>query len=180
MFEYNETVLKYYDDLEGYFTYRVPCGGIITSVEARGFCGRAENVELRLIYGVLDDDGYRHSRVEYIRAECNTSANYTSSVHEGSVRNDSLNIDIPSGGVLAININPDCSGEKCSFQPAIIHQRSNYSLVFADDHLQFTSSDLSLLFSANITGNNGYVRFMMAIVFCIFLNQTRPTHLMVR
>ena len=141
-------------------------------------------LQLRLVDFVAEqrmlnnDCCYRHSRVEYIRAECNTSANYTSSVHEGSVRNDSLNIDIPSGGVLAININPDCSGEKCSFQPAIINQRSNYNLIFADDHLQFTSSNLSLLFSANIiTGNNGYVRFMMAIIFYILLYRIRPVRL---
>ena len=158
-------------------------GGLSLQLRLMDFVAEQRMLNYDCYTVVLDDDGYRHGRVEYIRAECNTSANYTTSVHEGSVRNDSLNIDIPSGGVLAIDINPDCSGEKCSFQPAIIHQRSNYSLVFADDHLQFTSSDLSLLFSANITGNNGYVRFMMAIVFYILLypkNQTRPTHLMVR
>ena len=41
-------------EIDGYFIYTVPCGGTLTSVKARGFCIREDNVELRLIYGYYD------------------------------------------------------------------------------------------------------------------------------
>ena len=43
--------------IRGYFRYRVPCGGIVTSVEACGFCGRAANdVWFVLLHGVLNEE----------------------------------------------------------------------------------------------------------------------------
>ena len=36
-------------EIHGYYSYILPRGGIVTSVEARGFCGRPDDVELRLL-----------------------------------------------------------------------------------------------------------------------------------
>ncbi|CAI8021515.1 hypothetical protein GBAR_LOCUS12748, partial [Geodia barretti] len=33
----------------GFYSYILPCGGIVTSVEARGLCRRPDNVEMQLI-----------------------------------------------------------------------------------------------------------------------------------
>ena len=133
--------------------YRVPCGGIVTSVESRGFCGGANDVDLRLVYGdVGEKNGSRYTaRAELLKAECNISANVSSVIFEGTVRNNNLNnIIIHPGGFLGFFLNPDCTKDKCFFQPAIINQTSNYTL---DDHLVWTATDMSLLFSANGTGS---------------------------
>ena len=137
--------------VQGYYQYLVPCGGIVTSIEARGFCGRRDNVELRLINGFNDEKG-RHSRVILLTAVCDnttTRANYS----EGYVRNDSLNMRILSGGYLSITLNPDCSGEKCYFQPAIINKSSNYPIEYRSEHLVLSSTNVSLLFSAQVSAN---------------------------
>ena len=136
--------------VEGYYWYLVPCGGIVTSIEARGFCGRRDNVELRLIYGSRDDETARYSRVVLLAVCDNTTthANYS----EGYVRNDSLSMRIPSGGFLGIALNPDCSGEKCYFQPAIINKTSNYPFQYISKRFVVSSTNDSLLFSANVTG----------------------------
>ena len=93
--------------------------------------------------------------VDLLKAECDTSANFSSMFFEGTVKNHSLNIRIPPGGYLAFFLNPDCSKDKCYFQPAIINETSNYTLEFADDHLVWGSTNVSILFSANITSFTG-------------------------
>ena len=148
VFSYDETVIEP-NPIRGYFRYIVPCGGIVTSIEARGFCGRANDVELRLLYGYKDSKGI-HISTELVEAECNTSANVSSEIYEGTVRNDSLNIIIPHGGDLRIYLIPDCSKEKCYFQPAIINKTSSYTMEFRDDEKVWRNTNLSLLFSANI------------------------------
>ena len=149
VFSYDETVIEHNPMIRGYFRYIVPCGGIVTSIEARGFCGRANDVELRLLYGYKDSKGI-HISTELVEAECNTSANVSSEIYEGTVRNDRLNIIIPHGGDLRIYLIPDCSKEKCYFQPAIINKTSSYTMEFRDDEKVWRNTNLSLLFSANI------------------------------
>ena len=102
MFEYDKTELSP-SPIRGYFRYRVPCGGIVTSVEARGFCGRAANdVWFILLHSVLNEGtGSYNFHVDLLKAECDTSANCSSMFFEGTVRNHSLNIRIPPGGYLA-------------------------------------------------------------------------------
>ena len=150
MARYDKTELSP-SPIRGYFRYRVPCGGIVTSVEARGFCGRANDVDLRLVYGdVGEKNGSRYTvHAELLKAECNISANVSSVIFEGTV------IIIHPGGFLGFFLNPDCTKDKCFFQPAIINQTSNYTLEVADDHLVWTATDMSLLFSANITSFPG-------------------------
>ena len=150
VFSYDETVIEHNPMIRGYFRYIVPCGGIVTSIEARGFCGRANDVKLRLLYGYRDSKGVRHSSAELVEAECDTSANVSSEIYEGTVRNDSLNITIPKGGDLRIYLIPGCSKEKCYFQPAIINKTSSYTMEFRDDEKVWRNTNLSLLFSANI------------------------------
>ena len=148
MFEYDKTELSP-SPIRGYFRYRVPCGGIVTSVEARGFCGRANDVWFILLHS--DETGSYNFHVDLLKAECDTSANISSMFFEGTVKNHSLNIRIPPGSYLAFFFNPDCSKDMCYFQPAIINETSNYTLEFADDHLVWGSTNVSILFSANIT-----------------------------
>ena len=150
VFSYDETVIEHNPITKGYFRYIVPCGGIVTSIEARGFCGRANDVELRLLFGYRDSKGVRHSSAELVEAECDTSANVSSEIYEGTVRNDSLNITIPHGGYICIYLIPDCSKEKCYFQPAIINKTSSYTMEFRDDEKVWRNTNLLLLFSANI------------------------------
>ena len=65
---------------------------LVTSIEARGFCGRANDVELRLVFGYNDRKGVGHISVELVEAECDTSANVSSEIYEGIVRNGSISI----------------------------------------------------------------------------------------
>ena len=44
--------------IRGYYSYALPCGGIVTSVEARGFCDRPDHVELRLLTGKRANIGF--------------------------------------------------------------------------------------------------------------------------
>ena len=148
MFEYNDTELMP-RKIDGYFKYTVPCGGTLTSIKARGFCIREDNVELRLIYGYYDM-GQLHINHELVEAECNVSTSVMSKFYEGKVTNDSLYLVIPPGGFVTIHLISDCSKNECYFQPAIINKTSNYTLEFGVDPRLISHTDLSLLFSANI------------------------------
>ena len=148
MFEYNDTELMP-REIDGHFKYTVPCGGTLTSVKARGFCIREDNVELRLIYGYFDKLGQLHFNYELVEAECNASTS-VSTFYEGKVTNDSLSLVIRPGGFVGINLISDCSKDDCSFQPAIINKTSNYTLEFGVYPHLISHTDLSLLFSANI------------------------------
>ena len=153
MFEYNDTELMP-REIDGYFIYTVPCGGTLTSVKARGFCIREDNVELRLICGYYDKMGQLHFNYELVKAECNASTSVMSKFYEGKVTNDSLSLVIPPGGFFGITLISDCSKDECYFQPAIINKTSNYTLEFGDYPHLISHTDLSLLFSANIEQSN--------------------------
>ena len=138
----------------GFYCYMLPCGGIVTSVEARGFCGRPDNVELRLISGVRANHSFKDvtSRI-LLPAKCNRTAMVDNN-YEGYVSATGLNITVPRNGTLAVQLNPDCTEtKKCFFQPAVISETSNYDVLFADSHLVWSHTNTSLFFSANITGN---------------------------
>ena len=108
--------------------------------------------QLRLLYGSgIPSESFDSISIVFIEAECNKTAN-SSMMHEGQVVNDNLHLIIPPNGFLSIYFNPDCSKEKCYFQPAIINETSNHTLLISDDHLQFFAANMSLLLSANITG----------------------------
>ena len=149
VFEYNDTELMP-REIDGYFVYTVPCGGTLTSVKARGFCMRENNVELRLIYGYYDNMGQLQIDYELVKAECNASTSVMSKFYEGKVTNDSLSLVIPQGGFFSITLISDCSKTECYFQPAIINKTSNYILKFGVSVHLISHTDLSLLFSANI------------------------------
>ena len=102
----------------GFYGYMLPCGGIVTSVEARGFCGRPDNVELRLISGVRANHSFEDvtNRIS-LAAKCNKTAMVDNN-YEGYVSATGLNITVPRSGTLAMHLNLECSiGEaKCYFQ----------------------------------------------------------------
>ena len=124
----------------------------MTSIKARGFCGRADDVQLRLLFGSgIPDESYDSVDILLIEAECNKTTS-SSMMHEGQVVNDNLHLYIPPNGFLSVFFNPDCTKGKCFFQPAIINETSNHTLLISDAHLQFSAANMSLLLSANITG----------------------------
>ena len=141
-------------EIHGYYSYTLPCGGIVTSVEARGFCDRPDGVELRLItFQRKTSNRLRSSNnVALVSAQCNKTAIIGDHHYEGYVSNNSLNILVEPGHILAVFLNPDCENRRCYFQPAVINESSNYDVVFADSHIEWSDTNMSLFFSANITG----------------------------
>ena len=137
--------------VHGYYSYTLPCGGIVTSIEARGFCGRPDDVELRLLaFGrTVKKSGSISSLVP---VQCNKTATVGNRHYEGYVSNNSLNMRVEPGHILAVFLNPDCTKLKCYFQPAFINETSKYDVVFGDSHLVWNVTNMSLFFSANITG----------------------------
>ena len=84
--------------------------------------------------------------------QCNRTATVGDHHYEGYVSNNSLNMRVEPGHVLAVFLNPDCTNLKCYFQPAFINETSKYDVAFADSHLVWNVTNMSLFFSANITG----------------------------
>ena len=121
----NEMLAAKHLKIRGYYSYTLPCGGIVTSVEARGFCGRPDDVELRLLTGKTVNLGFEDVAGSILlAAKCNeTPIANASGEYEGFVRNNSLNFRVPRGYALVVDLNPDCSSnntKKCYFEPAII------------------------------------------------------------
>ena len=140
-------------EVHGYYSYTLPCGGIVTSVEARGICGRPDDVELRLLsFERNSNHGIRNfGSVSLVPAQCNKTAT-VGDHYEGYVRNNSLHFLVEPGHILAVFLNPDCNNSKCYFQPAFVNASSNYNVVFADSHIEWSDTNISLFFSTNITG----------------------------
>ena len=142
--------------IRGYYSYALPCGGIVTSVEARGFCGRPHDVELRLLTGKRANLGFDDIAGSLLlAAKCNKTLTATAPrVYEGFVRNNSLNFRVPRGYALVIDFNPDCSTDtsKCYFEPGIINKTSSYDVALSDSHIVWSETNLSLFLSVNITG----------------------------
>ena len=137
-----------------FYGYMLPCGGIVTSVEARGFCGRPDNVELLLISGGRANHSFEGvTGRELLPAKCNKTAMVDNS-YEGYVNATGLNFTVPRSGTLVVHFNLECSisAAKCYFQPAVINETSNYDVVFGDSHLVWSHTNMSLFFSVNITG----------------------------
>ena len=147
-----ESFAANYSYIHGYYSYMLPCGGIVTSVRARGFCGRSYDVELRLL-SFRRDNGYRSSAGPLlVSAQCNETATVNGS-YEGYVSNNSLNYRVEPDHILAVFLHPDCEGWKCYFQPAVINKTSNYDVAFANSHIVWKNTNMSLFFFANITGS---------------------------
>ena len=141
-------------EIRGYYSYTLPCGGIITSVEARGFCGRPDNVELRLFSAKRRvDTGFTSvNGIALVSTQCNKTATVDDH-YEGYVSNNSLNFRVRPGHTLSVFLNPECGNLKCYFQPAIVNKTSRYNVAFADGHFVWSdTNNISLFFSANITG----------------------------
>ena len=153
----NEMLAAKYLKIRGYYSYTLPCGGIVTSVEVRGFCGRPKNVELRLLTGKTANLGFDDVADSILlAAKCNeTPIANASGEYEGFVRNNSLNFHVPRGFALVVVFNPDCSSnntDKCYFEPAIINKTSSYDVTFSDSHIVWSETNVSLFLSVNITG----------------------------
>ena len=142
-------------EIRGYYSYTLPCGGIVTSVEARGFCGRPDDVEIRLISAKRRaDHGFTSvNGIALVSAQCNKTATVGDHHYEGYVRNNSLNLRVRPGHALTVLLNPECGNSKCYFQPAIVNKTSRYNVAFADGHFVWSdTNNISLFFSANVTG----------------------------
>ena len=152
-----------------YYSYTLPCGGIVTSVEARGFCGRPHDVELRLLTGKRAKFGFADvARSILLAAKCNeTPIANASGEYEGFVRNNSLNFRVPRGYALVIDLNPDCSNttDKCYFEPAIINKTSSYDVALGDSHIVWSDTNVSLFLSANITGALSILTLLITRLF---------------
>ena len=141
-----------YSYIHGYYSYMLPCGGIVTSVRARGFCGRPDDVELRLL-SFRRNNGYRSlTGPLLVSAHCDKNAT-ADGRYEGYVSNDSLNYRVEPGHILAVFFNQDCEDLKCYFEPAVINKTSNYDVAFANSHIVWKNTNMSLFFFANITGS---------------------------
>ena len=152
----NEMLAAKHLKIRGYYSYTLPCGGIVTSVEARGFCDRPDDVELRLLTGKIKNLGFEDvARSIFLAAKCNeTPIANASGEYEGFVRNNSLNFHVPRGYALVVDLNPDCSNDtnKCYFEPAIINKTSSYDVALSDSHQVWSETNVSLFLSVNITG----------------------------
>ena len=140
--------------IRGYYSYTLPCGGIVTSVEARGFCYRPDDVEIRLISAKRrEDNGFTSvNDIALVSAQCNKTATVDNH-YEGYVSNNSLNFRVGPGHTLSVFLNPECGDSKCFFQPAIVNKTSRYDVAYADDHFVWSdTNNISLFFSANVTG----------------------------
>ena len=148
-----ETLVARHLKIRGYYSYTLPCGGIVTSVEARGYCSRPNNVELRLLTGKRANLSFKDFAGSILlAAKCNETPNATvPREYDGFVRNNSLNFRVQPGHAVVVVFNPDCK-EKCFFEPAIINRTSSYDVVFGDSHLVWSETNLSLFLSVNITG----------------------------
>ena len=140
--------------MSGFYTYILPCGGIVTSVEARGLCRRPDNVEMQLIAGATAERGVGDLTYTSLVAKCNKTAKVGNN-YEGYVSATGLEIRVPRDGVLVVHLNPNCSGtsHKCFFQPAVTNETSNYDVVLGNSPYEWFRPNISLFFSANITGN---------------------------
>ena len=141
----------------GILAYQVLCDGTVTSVRARGFCPvetGGNTVIMRIIKATISPA--LMSNDTNVVAGCNTSAAVGSDYYEGFVSVDNLSIELKSGDFLGIDLgtslNPPCS---CLFIPAVVTKSSNHSLMFLNNLLQRTYPAVSLLFSANISVNEG-------------------------
>ena len=86
-------------------------------------------------------------------AQCNKTAT-VGDYYERYISNNSLNFLVEPGHILAVFLHPDCDNSKCYFQPAFVNESSDYDVVFADSHIEWSDTNMSLFFSANITGMN--------------------------
>ena len=95
--------------IRGYYSYALPCGGIVTSVEARGFCGRPHDVELRLFTDKTAKVGFDDIAGSILlAAKCNETLTATAPrEYEGFVRKNGLNFHVPRGYALVVVFNPD-------------------------------------------------------------------------
>ena len=148
-----ETLAANYLKIRGHYSYTLPCGGIVTSIEARGFCGRPHDVEFRLLTGKIASLSFKDFADSILLvAKCNETPNATASgEYDGFVRNNSLNFRVQPGHALVVVFNPDCE-ENCYFEPGIINKTSSYDVALSDSHLVWSETNLSLFLSVNITG----------------------------
>ena len=90
-----------------------------------------------------------------LAAKCSETLNATAPrKYEGLVRKNGLNLRVPRGYALVIDLNPDCSNDtdKCYFEPAIINKTSSYDVTWSDSHIVWSETNVSLFLSVNITG----------------------------
>ena len=153
-YDENETLAGRPLKIRGYYSYALPCGGIVTSIEARGFCDRPNDVELRILTGKTANFSFEDiAGFILVVAKCNEIQIGAGSkkYYEGFVRNNSLNFRVPRGYALVVDFNPDCE-RKCYFEPAIINKTSSYDVAFSDSHIVWSETNVSLFLSVNITG----------------------------
>ena len=159
----NQVAVEHFEDLQptnvtGYFSYPITCNGILVSINARGFCRKTNQSVKLLIETVqfLDGELTRNTR-HFIDAECNSSTTFSFNGLEyywGIINVENQKIQVLAGEFLGIRFDPNCA-DVCLFQPAIVNDSSEHTLLFINDSFFPTQqTHTSLLFSTKCTYNS--------------------------
>ena len=148
--------------MPGYFVYPIPCNGTLVAVNATGFCiltGRTHQQVLLLVAVYREVNGISNPTYRHIPADCEFANNNSVSGIDyslGSISDNNLNIPVIPGEFLSFGFFTTCNNLSCSFQPAIINNPSNHTLLFLEYYDQVDVANLkdfsnvSPLFSATI------------------------------
>ena len=151
-------------NMTGYFSYRIPCNGTLVAVNATGFCILTERTHQQVSLFLIiyrEDNGIPMTTRHVIPADCDLAKNNSVSGIDysfGSVSDNDLNIPVTFDEILGIGYFTTCDNFSCSFQPALINDPSNHTLLFQESGEQVDVANLkdfsnvSLLFSATIEG----------------------------
>ena len=136
-------------------SYHISCNGTLVSINARGFCGKTNQIVALLLYVAQFQNETLVSSTPYFRqAVCDTSTTislHRLEYHKGTISVENENIQISAGNHLGIRFDTNCSDLGCLFQPAIVNESSKHTLYFLDDSFAMEQqTNTSLLFSATI------------------------------
>ena len=157
----NQVAIEHFQDLKptnrrGYFSYPITCNGTLVSINARGFCLKTHQSVKLLIETVQfrDEEPTRNIR-HFIDAECNSSTTLSfngSDYYWGNVNVENQKIQVLAGEFLGIRFDPNCAELGCLFQPAIVNDSSEHTLLFVNDsYIPTPQTHISLLFSTKCT-----------------------------
>ena len=149
-------------NMPGYFVYPITCTGTLVAVNATGFCILTERTDqqVSLLVAVYREvNGIPVPTYRHITADCEFVKNNSVSGIDyslGTISDNNLNIPVIPGEFLSFGVFTTCDSFSCSFQPAIINDPSNHTLLFleSDEEVDVTNlkdfSNVSPLFSATI------------------------------
>ena len=156
----NQVAVEHFEDLQptnvtGYFSYSITCNGILVSINARGFCRKtSQSVKLLIETVQIQNDELTRNARHFIDAECNSSTTFSfngSDYYWGNINVENQKIQVLAGEFLGIRYDPNCA-DVCFFQPAIVNESSEHTLLFVNDsYFPTPQTHTSLLFSTKCT-----------------------------